>query len=537
MSKRKSEFDIEKYRTEHECDEHWELRKRFLLAHHDSFPEDKLVCLAQTFTNIEFLGCRYPEKTMQRVAALSKGIVDNYREKQKSRLQRTFVQASDAAGAKAKGNKTPHSETLVQTPQKQVRSSETFPLVIDLTQETPPKQPSTQVIFGPSIHTVGFNQASSKQQDEAQSSEWYSDARNSEQHGGAQNSEQHGGACSSKQHGGACSSKQHGGACSSEKQSGAQSSDQHVTVQSSKQHRRVTNSERYGGVRTFIINQPMERSQPGTTLEEGPFGKLLLMENANDGDLPSQIIQRSMAMCHIKNKFHIKHGNGAKKVCEIYVGKKLLSTASSWTQKEAKESAAAKALEILRRHCFTMKIKNKFLAHTTVDKSMSSLDKKNSDNGNGLDVPLSDDNIGSKLLRSMGWSGGGLGIKSQGIEEPITVNQELVKRAGLGMSGEGSTILFRKQANELIKQYCDEDSEYDLVLSSEFSKEERKIMHLIAYKYGLKTTSIGKNEARHLIVSKKVCLWEVAKKLLASGGSNERYDLIPPTRNNFAKPY
>nr|CAD7440190.1 unnamed protein product [Timema bartmani] len=463
MSKRKSEFDIEKYRTEHECDEHWELRKRFLLAHHDSFPEDKLVCLAQTFTNIEFLGCRYPEKTMQRVAALSKGIVDDYREKQKSRLQRTFVQASDAAGAKAKGNKTPHSETLVQTPQKQVRSSETFPLVIDLTQETPPKQPSTQ------------------------------------------------------------------------------SSEKHVTVQSSKQHRRVTNSERYGGVRTFIINQPMERSQPGTTLgttlEEGPFGKLLLMENANDGDLPSQIIQRSMAMCHIKNKFHIKHGNGAKKVCEIYVGKKLLSTASSWTQKEAKESAAAKALEILRRHCFTMKIKNKFLAHTTVDKSMSSLDKKNSDNGNGLDVPLSDDNIGSKLLRSMGWSGGGLGIKSQGIEEPITVNQELVKRAGLGMSGEGSTILFRKQANELIKQYCDEDSEYDLVLSSEFSKEERKIMHLIAYKYGLKTTSIGKNEARHLIVSKKVCLWEVAKKLLASGGSNERYDLIPPTRNNFAKPY
>jgi hypothetical protein len=46
---------------------------------------------------------RYPTETMQLVASLSEGIADGYREKQKGRLQRTFVQASDAAGAKAKG--------------------------------------------------------------------------------------------------------------------------------------------------------------------------------------------------------------------------------------------------------------------------------------------------------------------------------------------------------------------------------------------------------------------------------------------------
>ena len=40
---------------------------------------------------------------MQLVAHLSKGVADSYRAKQKTRLQRTFVQASDAAGAKAKG--------------------------------------------------------------------------------------------------------------------------------------------------------------------------------------------------------------------------------------------------------------------------------------------------------------------------------------------------------------------------------------------------------------------------------------------------
>jgi hypothetical protein len=51
-------WDVDHYKTEHECDEHWELRRSFMLAHKEKFPEDRLVCLAQVFTNIEFLGCR-----------------------------------------------------------------------------------------------------------------------------------------------------------------------------------------------------------------------------------------------------------------------------------------------------------------------------------------------------------------------------------------------------------------------------------------------------------------------------------------------
>ena len=97
------DWDVERLKAEHESDEHWELRRKFLLAHKDKFPEDELVCLAQVFTNVELLGCRYPKETMQLIAELAKDIVGDYREKQKTKLQRTFVKASDAASSKVKG--------------------------------------------------------------------------------------------------------------------------------------------------------------------------------------------------------------------------------------------------------------------------------------------------------------------------------------------------------------------------------------------------------------------------------------------------
>lgn len=59
MTMTAEDWDVEKYKVEHECDEHWELRKNFLEAHREKFPEEQLVCLAQVFTNVELLGCRY----------------------------------------------------------------------------------------------------------------------------------------------------------------------------------------------------------------------------------------------------------------------------------------------------------------------------------------------------------------------------------------------------------------------------------------------------------------------------------------------
>lgn len=99
-------WDPNTYKTDYESEEHWELRRTFMEAHKESFPESELVCLAQVFTNIELLGCRYPAATMTKVALLSEDVAANFRKLRESRLKRTFVTASDAANAKAKGRKS-----------------------------------------------------------------------------------------------------------------------------------------------------------------------------------------------------------------------------------------------------------------------------------------------------------------------------------------------------------------------------------------------------------------------------------------------
>lgn len=51
-------WDVDKYKSEYEYEEHWHFRRQFLVVHKNKFPEDRLVCLAQVFFNVEFLGCR-----------------------------------------------------------------------------------------------------------------------------------------------------------------------------------------------------------------------------------------------------------------------------------------------------------------------------------------------------------------------------------------------------------------------------------------------------------------------------------------------
>lgn len=58
MSGSEEDWDIDSYRTHYESIEHWNLKRNFMEAYYGKIPEDRLVCLAQVYVNIELLGCR-----------------------------------------------------------------------------------------------------------------------------------------------------------------------------------------------------------------------------------------------------------------------------------------------------------------------------------------------------------------------------------------------------------------------------------------------------------------------------------------------
>lgn len=100
-----TDWSVEQYRTRFEPEDHWNLKVEFIEAHKSLIEEERLVCLAQVYVNMELLGCRYTSPVMLQVKELSKGLGADYKEQQQGRLKRTFVGAQDAAGAKARRDK------------------------------------------------------------------------------------------------------------------------------------------------------------------------------------------------------------------------------------------------------------------------------------------------------------------------------------------------------------------------------------------------------------------------------------------------
>ncbi|XP_065344760.1 partner of xrn-2 protein 1 [Cloeon dipterum] len=94
--------EINSFRQEHESDEHWQLRREFLDAHFEKFPSSKLQCYSHTYVNIEVLGCRYPNETMQIIADLAAGLGSVHKKRKENNAQRITMDASNAAEQKIK---------------------------------------------------------------------------------------------------------------------------------------------------------------------------------------------------------------------------------------------------------------------------------------------------------------------------------------------------------------------------------------------------------------------------------------------------
>ncbi|KAL7306319.1 hypothetical protein TKK_0001746 [Trichogramma kaykai] len=400
-----TEENVENFKTEHESDEHWELRRKFLLAHKDKFKQEELICLAQVFTNVEFLGCRYPQETMRTVAELSKDVVQDYREKQKTRLQRTFVGASDAASSKAKGRFKQESQSTV--------------IAGSSTENNGPK----------SVYT-DFKRKSNTDIE----------------------------------------------AISSESQIKKRYTFKPLTADD-------------------IVLYQYENEKAPTMIARLAQTNNVVMEWKYD---------------NIEDKCR----------CTLLFNKGKVAEGVGLTQKDAKVEACNAALKEMQKRYYTIKVtKNLTPTINLEEKSEPASDYINSDN------------IGSKMMKMMGWSGGGLGKKSQGMVEPVSSTlQQQVTREGLGLKvGTYNIGAFRKKCSEVLRNYVKNQITTDMVFSPCFTNEERHVIHLVAKQMGLKSQSYGPKTSRILTISRKILPHELVNQLLESGGSTEKYELIKPT--------
>uniref|UniRef100_H3DE93 NFKB repressing factor n=3 Tax=Tetraodon nigroviridis TaxID=99883 RepID=H3DE93_TETNG len=140
---------------------------------------------------------------------------------------------------------------------------------------------------------------------------------------------------------------------------------------------------------------------------------------------------------------------------------------------------------------------------------------------------IKEDNIGNQLLRKMGWKGGGLGRDGEGIAEPIQIKEQF-SREGLGMDTDKSAHQLDKHDIEgVIRNYAVSDRQDDLRFSTDLTNDERKQIHQISQKYGLRSKSYGQGRQRFLIVSRKVKTDQLIGQLLQEGQVG-RYELIKP---------
>ncbi|XP_077983928.1 NF-kappa-B-repressing factor-like isoform X2 [Glandiceps talaboti] len=263
-----------------------------------------------------------------------------------------------------------------------------------------------------------------------------------------------------------------------------------------------------------------------------PLSRFVIMVNDEDNAICT--IQNSCQLCKMtvsydfKDVFENVHGaqcNISKHVCKVSIEGQVVGVGVHSVKKDAKRLAAEKALNRLRKSCPTVKV-NKEIEET--------LSKQQLLKNPTADLKLPESNIGSQLMKKMGWSGGGLGKEGNlGRETPVTVEQQF-SREGLGMGRPvGKDQIDYRKAQDIIKQYAASDNMDALVFSSELTLEERKLIHQAARNCSLKSTSRGQGDQRQLVVERKQKATEIVEHLAQSGGTSARYQLILPEQSSI----
>lgn len=108
------------------------------------------------------------------------------------------------------------------------------------------------------------------------------------------------------------------------------------------------------------------------------------------------------------------------------------------------------------------------------------------------------EDMGSRLLKKMGWIGGGIGKDLQGIAEPIQI-EDLQGRKGLGSNNLYPDQLFTRNLRRILEEFiAANDDDGELQFAYGFTSEERKSIHKEAMKLHLTSNSYGRDGERRV---------------------------------------
>ncbi|CAK1548818.1 unnamed protein product [Leptosia nina] len=436
-------WDIDRYREEHESEEHWQLRREFMERWKNEYSEERLVCLAQVFANIEFLGCRYPIETMQDIARLSHDIAKDYRSEKRSKLQRTFVSASDAAEDRAKGIKREGG-------------------VI----KAAPNAKSQKIDFVKQGEIVDIQETS----DEIIEVPGSDDEKHSE------------------------NATINVTECSNEV-------DEKLCYKSNKvlSNRYLEEMSNMSCLNIELFRKSMFNTS---------FGKFVLIVRTWIPKINN--IQYSCDSCKLRLDTQYEDN-----IMTLTLNGKQLAQASGSTKGSAKNNIEKVAWNRLIEESICLLIKERWIAQEDRQISMCDVSGRKA-SIETFGTPI-ESTVATKMMKLMGWKGGGLGANAQGIDEPIKPKLQMVNRAGLGSKSLNMSQLRRKGMELMKRFFASDELDVDLVFSNEFSSDERSVLHLCAKRAGLASKSYGAEAERFLVVKKKLDIFAKVEEVVAKG--------------------
>lgn len=207
--------------------------------------------------------------------------------------------------------------------------------------------------------------------------------------------------------------------------------------------------------------------------------------------------------------------------CKVLLDQQFVAEAVG-IKKTVKHEAAEAAVNALKR---TQPVVVNNLKKGPVEDAISRNQIRGVSGEEAYKKEIKEDNIGNQLLRKMGWTGGGLGKEGEGIAEPISVKEQF-SREGLGLMTTRQKIT-KRDIEQMIWNYVSSKNQDDLTFSRELTNEERKFIHQIAQKYGLKSKSHGQGTERFLVVSRKRSKQDLLHQLKQEGQVGS-YALLMP---------